>query len=85
MDFWVGLMVGKNFDFPCAYNASVRLVDDLKSIDVKHIEEGILASCCVLVFLNDETKNVSKAFVFHKQCLIFTHWYRANGALESGR
>ena len=77
-------MVGKDFDFPLCLRAFVLSVDDLKSIDVKHIEEGILASCCVLVFLNDETKNVSKC-LFHKQYLNFTHWYRANGALESGR
>ena len=30
-------------------------VDDLKQIDQEHINEGILASCCLLVYLNDET------------------------------
>ena len=30
-------------------------VDDLKQISQKHIEEGILASCCLLAFLNEET------------------------------
>ena len=30
-------------------------VDDLKQIDQLHINQGILASCCLLVYLNDET------------------------------
>ena len=33
-------------------------VDDLKQIDQEHIDEGIRSSCCLLVILNDETKEV---------------------------
>ena len=38
-------------------------VDDLRQIDQEHINEGILASCCLLVFLNDETMLVNTEVV----------------------
>jgi hypothetical protein len=34
-------------------------VDDLKEISIQAIDDGVISTACVIIFLNDETLNVS--------------------------